>query len=59
MWSTSAKLDAAEQVLAGTVDMYREIAGMLESTKRGNFEAQGRPAWVPLAKSTERDAEAE
>ncbi|WP_373559874.1 phage virion morphogenesis protein [Burkholderia sp. AU16741] len=50
-----AKLDAADRLLGGTVDLYREIAGMLESTTRANFEAQGRPAWVPLAKSTERE----
>ncbi|WP_175841691.1 phage virion morphogenesis protein [Burkholderia arboris] len=50
-----AKLDAADQLLAGTVDLYRGIAGVLESVTQGNFLAQGRPAWVPLAKSTERE----
>lgn len=31
---------------------------MLESTKRANFGRQGLPAWVPVAKSMESEAEA-
>lgn len=50
-----AKLDAAEQLLAGTVDLYRGVAGVLESVTQGNFLAQGRPAWVPLAESTKAE----
>ncbi|KWH38495.1 hypothetical protein WL99_32680 [Burkholderia cepacia] len=50
-----AKLDAADQLLAGTVDLYRGIAGVLESVTEGNFAAQGRPAWVPLAESTKAE----
>ncbi|VFR54494.1 putative bacteriophage protein [plant metagenome] len=47
-----AKLDKADRLLANTTALYRSIAGVLESVVEGNFEAQGRPAWAPLAKST-------
>jgi phage virion morphogenesis protein len=50
-----AKLDAAEQLLAGTAELYRGVAGVLESVTQGNFLAQGRPAWVPLAESTKAE----
>lgn len=50
-----AKLDAADRLLGGTVDLYRGIAGVLESVTEGNFQAQGRPAWAPLAESTKTE----
>ncbi|WP_186047655.1 phage virion morphogenesis protein [Burkholderia gladioli] len=50
-----AKLDAADRLLGGTADLYRGIAGVLESVTEGNFAAQGRPAWVPLAESTKAE----
>ncbi len=52
---TQAKLDAADRVLGGTADLYRGIAAILESVTSANFEAEGRPAWVPLAESTKAE----
>ena len=39
-------------MLSDSTTLYRGIAGVLASVVEGNFEAQGRPEWVPLAKST-------
>lgn len=49
------RLDRAAAVLDNPADLYRSIAQSLESVTEGNFEAQGRPHWTPLAKSTMQD----
>lgn len=46
------RLDRAAAILDNPADLYRGIAQSLESVTEGNFAAQGRPHWAPLAKST-------
>lgn len=49
------KLGTAEAALSSPQNLYRGIAQALESATEANFAAQGRPSWVPLAKSTLQD----
>lgn len=46
------ELDRLAGRLAEATPLFRSIAGMLEAETEANFAAQGRPSWVPLAKST-------
>lgn len=46
------RLDRASAALDNPTDLYRGIAQSLESVTEGNFAAQGRPHWAPLAKAT-------
>jgi phage virion morphogenesis protein len=48
------RLQALADRLADARPMFQEIAGILEHETEKNFEAQGRPHWVPLAESTKR-----
>jgi phage virion morphogenesis protein len=52
--NVARRLQALAGRLADARLMFREIAGILEHETEENFEAQGRPHWVPLAKSTVR-----
>lgn len=36
-------------------EMFLEVAGMLEAETEANFEAEGRPDWVPLSIATKRE----
>ena len=45
-------LDLLDRALTDGTPLFRAIAGTLESETERNFEAQGRPAWVPLSKAT-------
>lgn len=49
------QLDRAAAILGNPKDLYQDIAKGLESVTEGNFEAQGRPHWAPLEKSTIRE----
>ncbi|MBN9477406.1 MAG: phage virion morphogenesis protein [Bordetella sp. SCN 67-23] len=49
-----AQLGRLEGRLANSAPLFRIIAGILESETEANFAAQGRPAWLPLKKSTLR-----
>lgn len=46
------RIDKTAELLAEGTRIHRAIARMLEAETEANFAAQGRPAWVPLAKST-------
>lgn len=48
----AAKLAEAQKLLADGRGMFRQIAQVLEAETERNFEAQGRPAWVPLKAPT-------
>lgn len=48
----AAKLAEAQKLLADGRGMFRQIAQALEAETERNFEAQGRPAWVPLKATT-------
>lgn len=50
--AAAAKLAEAQKLLANGRSMFRTIAGVLEAETERNFEAQGRPSWVPLKAST-------
>lgn len=47
-----AQLERAERLLGNPGPIMRAIAGTLESVTEGNFQAQGRPDWTPLSKTT-------
>lgn len=49
---TREKIGQAQALLEDGRPLFQEIAKALESQTESNFEAQGRPAWVPHAKST-------
>lgn len=46
------QLHEAAAQLRDATPLFRSIAQLLESETEANFAAQGRPSWVPLAKST-------
>lgn len=46
------RIDKTAELLNEGTAIHRAIARMLEAETEANFAAQGRPAWVPLAKST-------
>lgn len=46
------KLDALTNTLGNPRLLFQAIAGVLGSETESNFEAQGRPSWVPLSAST-------
>lgn len=48
----AAKLAEAQKLLADGRSMFRQIAQALEAETERNFEAQGRPSWVPLKATT-------
>lgn len=50
--AAAAKLAEAQKLLANGRSMFRKIAGVLEAETERNFQAQGRPSWVPLKAST-------
>lgn len=45
-------LGQLESAVTNAEPMFRAIAGALEAETERNFEAQGRPSWVPLSKAT-------
>lgn len=47
-----AKLAEAQKLLANGRSMFQQIAQVLEAETERNFQAQGRPSWVPLKAST-------
>jgi len=49
------KLAAVEKLLADPTPLMRSIAQVLEAETEQNFEAQGRPGWVPLSEATKRE----
>lgn len=50
--AAAAKLAEAQKLLANGRSMFQQIAQVLEAETERNFQAQGRPSWVPLKAST-------
>ena len=50
--AAAAKLAEAQKLLANGSSMFQQIAQVLEAETERNFQAQGRPSWVPLKAST-------
>lgn len=51
------RLDAVASLLdgAGKTSLFRSLAQTLEAETEANFEAQGRPSWVPLSAATKAE----
>lgn len=50
--AAAAKLAEAQKLLTNGRSMFQQIAQVLEAETERNFQAQGRPSWVPLKAST-------
>lgn len=50
-----AKIQAARRLLKNGRPLFKQVAQVLEFHTEQNFEAEGRPDWVPLAAATVRE----
>lgn len=49
------RLASAAASLGDATPLFRSVAQVLEAETEANFEAQGRPSWVPLSAATRRE----
>lgn len=50
-----AKIQAASELLKNGRPLYKQVSQALEFNTEQNFEAQGRPDWMPLSAATVRE----